>query len=394
MANARPEARDGRDAQSFSPFLYRQFRPTIGSSTNPFCDMHVEQTDNARVSKVAFAIYRRAQMNEGKSKEEAESSWHLLGATQRGAWRLLAKAAMDAVPQMGTRPVRTLARPSYPIYIYSPAEKPTSGGVRALYLLCQHLNRLGYRASIVEWPSKQHHAYVPSELTHDLGQGSIPIVVYPEAVPGNPLGWPFVARYLLNKPGILRQDAAAGFGKDDYFLHFAPEHVPEGRTSFDLFLPLVDRSIYYRADTARDGFVVYSNRAKVDIETFPDWLRPMTVVSRRSPRTHAELAELYRHSRAMVTSERTTAIYEAMCCGCPVICLPGTHFIEEGYQRRFGGSGLVWGWNADRVASAAAETRRFEAIYGGLEKDLDARIQLAFDGIIADVKRRTKRVTA
>ena len=283
------------------------------------------------------------------------------------------------------------ARSSYPIYIYSPAEKSTSGGVRALYLLRQHLNRLGYKAFMIEWASKQHPANVPAELTQHLGAGRKPIVVYPEVVPGNPLGWPFVARYLLNKPGSLRQEAKPEFGENDYFLHFAPEHVPHGRQSFDLFMPLVDRKIYHRPQhiKSRHGFVVYTNRAEVDVLQFPDWLQPFTIVSGRDPRPHSELGELYRNSRALVTAERTTAIYESICCGCPVICLPGMHFEEASYQTRFGGAGLIWGWKADRLASAAVATREFEAIYNRLERSLDQRIHVAFDSIIADVRKRT-----
>ena len=74
-----------------------------------------------------------------------------------------------------------------------------------------------------------------------------------------------------------------------------------------------------------------------DPASFPPWLTPVTIVSMRNPKSHAELAELYRSSRAVVVWERTSAIHEALTCGCPVICIGNESFNKATYQPTISG---------------------------------------------------------
>ena len=286
-------------------------------------------------------------------------------------------------------------RTAFPIYVGAPAYSLLSGGIRAMNLLCHHLDRLGYDAFVLGRPWRSR---APFEL-RSLGPltrlrhrctGREPIVIYPEITRGNPYGARFVVRYLLNKPGFLAPGAETTYGPDDYFIDGAREHAPPGARSFDLFMPLVDRALYFPPPDGalREGFAVFTNRAVPDVAAFPRWLTPRTALSIRRPCSHAELAQLYRRSRAMVVFERTSAIFEALCCGCPVICIGNQSFDEATYHPRFRGAGLVWGWREEALASAAAETAVFRARYRALEADLDARICAAFDWIIADVARR------
>lgn len=221
-----------------------------------------------------------------------------------------------------------------------------------------------------------------------------PIVVYSEVVIGNPRKARFVVRYLLNKPGFINPGSELSYGQNDYFIDGAREHAPPGVRSFDLFMPLVDRSVYFppASGSRREGFAIFTSRSVVDPATFPEWLRPYTVLSIKDPRSHAELGALYRQSRAMVTFERTSAIFEALSCGCPVICIgKSSHNFTEGtWQPRFRDTGLIWGWREDELEAAAAKTARFMAIYSELEGNLDDRICAAFDWIIEDAWRRSQ----
>jgi hypothetical protein len=216
-----------------------------------------------------------------------------------------------------------------------------------------------------------------------------PIVVYCEVIRGNPRGAKIVVRYLLNKPGLFVPGVAATFTDQDYFLHYAQEHaIPVGK-SFDMFMPLVDRDIYHPAPEGalRRGFVLYANRAKIDRDTLPAWLTPLTVVSMDNPRSHEELAALYRQSRAIVCFERGTAILEALHCGCPVICIEGEHISKGAYQHLFDGAGLIWGWHEEKLEIAAAETVKFRAAYAALEQTTAERVDCAFKAIAADFGR-------
>jgi hypothetical protein len=292
-------------------------------------------------------------------------------------------------------PPGPFSRKSFPIWIDAPPYDPLSGGGRAMNLLCFHLNRLGYDASIINSP-RQGRATIPlsylnrSIVAQQRREGREPIVVYPEVTVGNPREARFVVRYLLNTPGLLMAGAESSYGRDDYFIDGAREHAPAGVRSFDLFMPLVDSEIYRPSSegSPRHGFVIFTNRAAVDQAALPDWLDPRIVLSMKEPRTHAELGTLYRQSRAMVTFERTSAIFEALSCGCPIICIGNEHFNEATYQPRFRDGGLIWGWHEDQLEQAADKTVTFRAIYRELEHSLDERVQAAFDWILHDVWRR------
>jgi hypothetical protein len=301
---------------------------------------------------------------------------------------------MSLTPSQRLTATRQSSR-NFVVYVIAPKFTPLSGGARAMYLLAHHLDRLGYDAFVprtmrgarTPWPVRYLDA---ATLKDHISRGSVPIVVYPEMILGNPLKSTFVVRYLLNKPGLFVKGAELGFGARDYFITFAPEHAPKNVSAFDVFLPLVDRSIYFPPPhgSSRHGFALFSSQVAPNLSAIPEWLAPTTIVSARRRRSHEQLGQLYRQVRALVTSERTTAIYEALTCGCPVICLENGPFREGTYQRRFGGAGLVWGWHQDQLAAAQQRTAEFRRVYAELEGNLDQRIRQAFDSIIADVERR------
>ena len=252
----------------------------------------------------------------------------------------------------------TGAKRLHPVYIDLPPYSARSGGIRALYLLCHHLNCIGYeayitKASPINATSGLKTPLLDAVITkrHKIEKRE-PIVVYPEITLGNPRNANIVVRYLLNRPGLFVPGVVATFADDDYFFHYAEEHALPGRKSFDMFIPLVDHSIYHPppAELPRRGFVLYAYRAKTDRATPPAWLTPVTTVSMDNPRSHEALAALYQQSQAMVCFERGTQILEALHCGCPVICIEGDHFSESTYQRRFGGAGLIWGWHEEKIS--------------------------------------------
>jgi len=93
----------------------------------------------------------------------------------------------------------------------------------------------------------------------------------------------------------------------------------------------------------------------------------------------------------MVAHERTTAIYEAQCCGCPVLCIPSDVFQEATYQRRFEGAGLAWTPTRDSITRATRTVPRFIALYNRLEASFDRRIRAAFDPIVLRAAKASQR---
>jgi hypothetical protein len=288
-----------------------------------------------------------------------------------------------------------IGRSFHPIYIDAPSYSARSGGVRALYLLCHHLNRLGYKAYIIEsssinaTPALQTPSLDIATVKRHKIEGCEPIVVYPEIIAGNPRKAKIVVRYLLNTPERLPR-VLKTYRDSDYFMHYTEEHAIPGTKSFDMFIPLVNHNIYHppHSGIQREGFVLYANRAKIDSGVLPSWLLPLTIVSMDTPRSHGELATLYRQSRAMVCFERGTAMLEALHCGCPIICIEGALLRKGAYQSLFEGAGLVWGWHEERLPQATTEIAKFRTLYAALEQNTGWRVNSAFQEIAADFDRR------
>ena len=286
----------------------------------------------------------------------------------------------------------TTTRNAPPIFVSTPPYSALSGGSKTMNLLAHKLLLLGYNAYAT--PKPQPGGRPPFEMRYldDASQFKRPsanvvsIAIYPEVVVGNPLGSRFVARYLLNRSGLLLPAAVAEYGVEDIFLAFDPDHLPPGKIGVDLFMPLVDRRHYHppTGQTERSGAVVFAHRRNADAiaAALPPWLLPVTIVSMSVPREPQTLAELYRGAACMIIGERSTAIYEALCCGCPVIGIPSDVFNATTYQRRFKGAGIAWTTTRDALLEATATLPQFIAKYDSLDASIDHRIQDVFDPIV------------
>ncbi|WP_421761005.1 hypothetical protein [Devosia sp.] len=218
------------------------------------------------------------------------------------------------------------------------------------------------------------------------------MAIYPETYSSNMLGARHVVRYLLNRPGIASSLVSDSYGPNDFFLHFDESHVPERRRSRDMFLPVVDRATYHppAAGTTRNGFVICSRRKPDKPLVLPQWMTPLSLVVPHRPKTHEELAELYRASRALIAFDRTSAIYEALCCGCPIVALSTDSFNQKTYQPRFGGAGMTWTQDEAGLALASADVQRFIDVYHRIESDLPDKISRTFTDILAECAARNR----
>ena len=103
----------------------------------------------------------------------------------------------------------------YPYYIISPRYTRTSGGVRVLFRLADHINKAGGAAFVYLWPRyNQELASSPVDIAPFLNQrivdyhfesGLTPIVIYPETVRVSRFCPPVRVRYLLNYNDLLFQ---------------------------------------------------------------------------------------------------------------------------------------------------------------------------------------------
>src|SRR5262245_54485190 len=148
----------------------------------------------------------------------------------------ISQSVRDRIPVLLRRALKKIQRAirdrrgfkvKHPTFlIAAPDFTHKSGGVRALYRLCYHLNVAGYPSAMTpissmhwgidalpDWPVAVHR-----------GAATDSIVVYPEIAPGNPLKAEKVVRWALNTPGLLGGDI---FYRDEEMVFVgSPQQLP------------------------------------------------------------------------------------------------------------------------------------------------------------------------
>jgi hypothetical protein len=260
-----------------------------------------------------------------------------------------------------------------PYYIVAPRYIPTSAGMRALHLLCHSLNQQGqvayllltsYSAAPV-CPDLLTPLLTPAIVRYHHEKGLTPIVVYWEAIAGNPLGADCVVRYVLNFPGLLGgstsyEPSELLFGYSGLLAETVgvPENV--------LFVPTVDPAVFHPGpgDQKRSGSCFYAAKHRiVHGATVTDEVRGSMEITFGYPATQTEVAELFRHSELFYCYENTALALEAALCGCPTVCIPNPHFTESIAVRELGRDGCAWGTDPAEIVRAKATVERVRERY-------------------------------
>lgn len=287
-------------------------------------------------------------------------------------------------------PHQKMGKPVF--YIGSPNYTDTSSGIKALHLLCDRLNNLGYEAYIsatVVNPTLTTPILTRNLINIHKQQERLQIVIYPETQMGNPLLIPNVVRYLLNTPNFFARTSWFGsFHKDELLLHYADAVAIPWIESDCLRIQTIDRSIFNQLSNKekinRLGYLVYSHRVKPDLEKIPEWCKPFQVISMDDPKTPKQLAALYQKSEGLIVYERTMAVVEAMLCGCPVITcsqfgLDKSISWYEGYDDVL----KAWDFDQDSFAQVAKVMGSVESIYEHNQRSDDQAINVIFDKIVS-----------
>lgn len=262
------------------------------------------------------------------------------------------------------------AFPNVPYYVYAPPFHETSGGVRAMHYLCHELNNVGQQAYLyLDGASSSLNTplLTPELISQHKAQGLEPVVIYPEVVQGNPLRAKNVVRYFLNIPGFLTNTPLEklGWAKSDMFFTHGADIVPEGWQATFLQVPLLNTRVY-NPDGAgeREGSLVWLNRfLNANGVTEPITDNSIEISYRVGVRTPEELAELYRKAELFYTYEHTTACFEALLCGCPVVYLPNPLFLSKPVHSYLGSDGVAWGNTPEAIAYAKATVHKVRERY-------------------------------
>lgn len=229
-----------------------------------------------------------------------------------------------------------------PYYIFAPSYINTSAGVKALHLLCHHLNLKGYPSFLVtngDYYYKINPELISPILTPEVMRShketnKTPIAVYPDIVKGNPLNSKCTVRYLLHYAGFLGGDRE--FTKEDLIFTYTKKigqkmGIEEPQV---LFMPICNTDIFYPpADkTPRKGSCFYASKYRGLSGNEPFEITKDSIeITRDLPtsQTTEEVADLLRRSECFYTYEDTSLITEAILCGCPVVFVKNKFFDGE-----------------------------------------------------------------
>jgi len=189
----------------------------------------------------------------------------------------------------------------YPYIIMAPPYRNSSGGVRALYELCNHLESAGYEAKIFQGGEAP-----PSS-----------IVIYPETVSGNPMNGRTVVRYVLNHPGLLGGDDS--YNPSELIFTYSPVFYP---TASLLTVPIIE-PFFRDYGLPRSGGCFWIGKGEDKVDEIPE-TKGLTEITYDWPETRQELAKLLNEKEILYSYDDCTALtYEARLCGCKVVVIPG-----------------------------------------------------------------------
>lgn len=277
----------------------------------------------------------------------------------------------------------------HPYYIAAPHYSSQSAGVSVLHLLCHHLNACGQLAYMVSVTADPAVATSPHLVTpvltrqlavRHLEAGLHPIAVYPETVSGNPMGCTTVIRYVLNFPSLLGGDPHFAARETVYGYSEELALAAGGSTARLLFMPIADTLSFYlpSTPTERRGNCFYARKHRL-LGGKPHPCTQDAVEIRHGPGAQSkdEIGDLFRRSECFYAHENTALIYEAMLCGCPVVCIPGSHFNPAQCiaSDRFTKGKLVWLDEPDSLSRAQANSLAFASVYAGWCADFFRQLQ-------------------
>lgn len=281
----------------------------------------------------------------------------VIGDGLRSIYRYL-KTPEFASIDAGTKVVSLDEADDYTYVIFAPDFASYSAGVYCLYKLCHDLNQRGYPTAMYGTCATAPRLNTPiitnRNIIKQLKKKNNTWVLYSEVVSGNPLRFKNVARWVLNRPGLLGGDEIYD-SREKIFVYsnvYAPyvKNNIHGKLNMSTF----DHSIFYppsKEDSEKDrtlacyyvGKSTYKEGYFDPNETFE--------ITRVIP-AKKELGKLLRSSKVLYCFDNSTAlIYEAIACGCPVQIIPdGTQTWEDYEKLEWGTKGIFWNKPVEKLS--------------------------------------------
>ncbi len=234
--------------------------------------------------------------------------------------------------------------------IVAPDYISSSAGIHCLYKLCHDLRKKGYTAGIYGsnvTPDTLDAPLIPEKYAKEIRLNDAAWVVYPETILGNPLKFKNVARWVLNRPGLLGGDEV--YHPEEKIFVYSNVYVPYVKNTIQgkLYMPSFDGTVFY---PPKEEYFSKNHRQLacyyVGKSTYKDGYfdKKETFEITRSSPAKQELGKLFRSAKILYSFDNSTAlIYEAIACGCPVQIIPdGTQTWEDYEKLEWGTTGIFW----------------------------------------------------
>ncbi|MBE7565751.1 hypothetical protein [Acidithiobacillus sp. HP-11] len=261
---------------------------------------------------------------------------------------------------------------SNPYYVVTPAYTRKSAGIRVLHLLCNSLNKLGYRAHLIIQPQFNFASPVSpflntpvltrAQLINDYQRGLTPIVIYPETIGSNLFNAPVAFEYLLNFGGLL-----SGAANEHVMPQIAYSEQIRKKSPgciHTLFIPTSDPRVFYplKEDVVRQGIYFYAAKFQSLYGKILNHPEPgMIEIFRKgiSAQSTKDLIRIYHTAKRIYLYENSAVATEAAMCGCPVVFMPSDFLDANITEFELGSDGMAWGNSKEEIVRAETTVEKF-----------------------------------
>jgi hypothetical protein len=247
--------------------------------------------------------------------------------------------------------------------IYKSDNGELSGGINALRLLGEALQRRGYEV----------------EFATQRGAEDDQVAVYPEIVKGNPFWSKTVVRWLLNRPGALGGD---GIYKSSDLVFSYGTYFEDRPVDGLLQLHVFHEDLFVDRHEKREGECYVVRKA---VSKFKDQHTPGSLCI-DGYRSHEEVADIFNRCERFISYDHATSLslFAAM-CGCDSIVIPDGKTSAE--EWRHGQLQLMYGIAYGNTPDELEWMRKTRALIPGHLKNLMDEGERQVDEFVEKVRK-------
>jgi hypothetical protein len=288
-----------------------------------------------------------------------------------------------------------------PFYIYTPRWIESSAGIKVLHLLCHALNEIGETAYLVI--CEESHENRPRingllktpVLTQEIAESHFrakltPITIYSETIPGNPIGAPFVVRFIGNYLGLL--GGPVNFAKDDFIVAYSEKLAQDSAIKLDkqdiftLFFHAIDPRPFESKIEKENFLLLYAAKYRIFIgePNFKSDLKIIEVIrDGHLAQSREEVLRLLERASGLVTFENSAIVMEAILSGTPAFLIKNEFFSEGIADVEAKGLGYRWGYSEENLEAAKSELELARNVYLQTADDFFNRL-IEFVNLVQD----------